>query len=73
MTMDKKKIDQIDIFTHLGSIISKDGWCSGNVKSRIAEAKGKGVLFTGRKSLEKCKDKSTNQEYTIGNSTDDSG
>jgi hypothetical protein len=35
-----EKIDQVDSFTYLGSIISKDGWSSENVKSRTAKAQG---------------------------------
>ena len=35
-----EKIDQVGSFTYLGSIISKDGWSSEDVKSRIAKAQG---------------------------------
>jgi len=35
-----EKIDQVDSFTGLGSIFSKDGWSSEDVKSRIAKAQG---------------------------------
>ena len=35
-----KKTDQVDSFAYLRSIISKDGGCSEDVKSRIAQAKG---------------------------------
>jgi hypothetical protein len=35
-----EKIDQVDSFTYLGSIISKDGWSGEDVKSRIAKAQG---------------------------------
>ena len=38
--MGNEKIDQIDSFTYLGSIISKDGGCSEDAKSRIAKADG---------------------------------
>ena len=34
-----EKIAQLDSFTYLGSIISKDGGYSENFKSRIAKAK----------------------------------
>ena len=45
-----EKIDQVEDFTYLGSIISKDGGCSEDVKSRIANVQG--VFFTVEKSLE---------------------
>jgi hypothetical protein len=35
-----EKIDLLDSFTYLGSIISKDGESSQDVKNRIAKAKG---------------------------------
>jgi hypothetical protein len=38
MTLGNEKIDQVDSFTYLGSIISKDGGSSEDVKSRIAKA-----------------------------------
>ena len=38
--MGNEKIDQVGIFTYLGSIISKDGRSSEDVKSRIAKAQG---------------------------------
>ena len=44
-----EKIDQMDIFTYLGSIISKDGGSSEDVKSRIAKAQG--VFFTVKNKL----------------------
>ena len=31
-----EKIDQVDSFTYLGSIISKDGGCRDDAKNRIA-------------------------------------
>jgi len=34
------KIDQVDSFPYLGSILSKDCGCSDDVKSRIAKAQG---------------------------------
>ena len=40
MTLGNKKIDQVGSFTYLGSIISKDGGSSEDVKSRIAKAQG---------------------------------
>ena len=38
VTLGNEKIDQVGSFTYLGSIISKDGGCSENIKSRIAMA-----------------------------------
>jgi len=38
--LDNEEIDQVDSFAYIGSVISKDGWCSENVKSRIAEVHG---------------------------------
>ena len=38
--MGNEKIDQVDSFTGLGSIFSKDGWSSEDVKSRIAKVQG---------------------------------
>ena len=35
-----KKMNQVDTFNHLGSIVSKDDGCSEDVKSRRAKAKG---------------------------------
>ena len=35
-----KRFDQVGSFTYLGSIISKDGGSSEDVKSRIAKAQG---------------------------------
>ena len=43
VTLGNEKIDQVGSFTLLGSIISKDGGSSEDVKSRIAKAQG--VLF----------------------------
>ena len=40
VTLGNKKIDQVGSFTYLGSIISKDGGSSEDVKSRIANAQG---------------------------------
>ena len=39
-----EKIDQVDSFTYLGSIINKDGGSSEDVKSRRAKAQG--VFFS---------------------------
>ena len=40
LTLGNKKIHQVGSFTYLGSIISKDGGNSEDVKSRIAKAQG---------------------------------
>ena len=47
MTLVNEKIHQVCSFTNLGSIISKDGGSSEDVKSRIAKAQG--VFFTVKK------------------------
>jgi hypothetical protein len=39
LMMGNEKINQVDSFTYLGSIINKDGGCSEDVKSRIVEKK----------------------------------
>ena len=49
MTLGNEKTDQVGSFTYLGSIISKDGGRSEDVKSRIAKAHG--VFFTVKKKL----------------------
>ena len=38
VTLGNEKIDQVGSFSYLGSIISKDGGSSEDVKSRIAKA-----------------------------------
>ena len=38
--MGNEKIDQVDSFTYLSSIISKEGEYSEDVKSKIAKAQG---------------------------------
>ena len=50
VTLGNEKIDQVGSFTYLGSIISKDGGSSEDVKSRIAKAHG--VFFTVKENLE---------------------
>ena len=40
VTLGNEKIDQLECFTYLGSIISKDGGSSEDVKSRIVKARG---------------------------------
>jgi len=39
-TLGSKNINQVDSFTYLGSIISKDNGCSEDVKSKIAKTQG---------------------------------
>ena len=60
VTLGKEKIDQVGSFTYLGSIISKQGGCSEDVKSRIAKAQS--VFLEIKKSLKEQEDKSTNQD-----------
>ena len=50
VTLGNEKIDQVGSFTYLGSIISKDGGSSEDVKSRIARLRL--FFFTFKKSLE---------------------
>ena len=40
MTLGNEKIDEVGSFSYLGSITSKDGGSSEDVKSRIAKAQG---------------------------------
>ena len=60
VTLDNEKNDQVDSFTCLGSIISKDGGSSEGVKSRIDEIKS--VFTQLKKGLEKKEDKSANHD-----------
>ena len=46
VTLRNEKIDRVDNFTYLGSIISKDGGRSEYVKSKIAKVQG--VFFFSR-------------------------
>ena len=50
VTLGNEKIDQVGIFTYLGSIISKDGGSSDDIKSRIAKAQG---VFSKLKKIER--------------------
>ena len=50
VTLGNEKIDKVWSFSYLGSIISKDGGSSEDVKNRIAKVQG--VFFTFKKSLE---------------------
>ena len=59
MTLGNEKIDQVGSFSYLGSIISKDGGSSEDVKSRIARAQG---VFSQLKKVWKNRKKSTNQD-----------
>ena len=47
VTLDDKKIDQVCSFTYRGSIISKEGGSSEDIKSRIAKTWG--VFFKVKK------------------------
>ena len=49
VTFGNEKIDQVGSFTYLGSVISKDGGSSKDVRSRIVKVR---VFFTVKKSLE---------------------
>ena len=40
VTLGNEKVDQVDSFTYLGSIISKDSGSSEEVKSRITKVQG---------------------------------
>ena len=66
-----EKIDQVDSFSYLGNIISKDSGSSEDIKSRIVKAQG--VFSQLKKSVEKQEDKSSNQDQNIGSYSDDSG
>ena len=60
VTMGNEKIDQVGSFTYFGSIISKDGGNSEDVKNRIAKAQG---AFSQLKKIWKNKkNKSANQD-----------
>ena len=55
-----EKIIQVDSFTYLGSMISKDGGCSEDVKSKIAKTQD--ALSQLRKFLEGWERKSVSQD-----------
>ena len=67
VTLGNEKIFLVDSFTYLGSIISKDGGSSEDVKSRISKTQG--VISQLKNSLE---DKCANQDWNIGSCSDDS-
>jgi len=62
--IDQKKLENVECFKYLGSMLTNDGRCTREIKSRIAMAKAafnkKKVLFTStldlnlRKKLVKC-------------------
>ena len=58
--MGNEKIDQVDSFTYLGSIISKDGGSSDDVKSRVAKAQG---VFSQLKKV--CKNRKISLQTKI--------
>ena len=52
LTLGNKMIDLVYSFAYLGSIISKDGGSRGDVKSRVAKARGVFFFLQLKKSLE---------------------
>ena len=58
--LSSQKIDQVDTFTRLSRIISKEGGVGQEVKSRIAKVQG--VFFTVEKCLEEWEGKCANQD-----------
>ena len=62
ITIDQKQLENVKSFKYLGSILTDDGRCTCEIKSKIAMAKGafnkKKNLFTSkldlRKKLVKC-------------------
>ena len=62
--LDQKQLENVESFKYLGSILTNDGRCTGEIKCRTAMAKAafskKRALFTGtldwelRKKLVKC-------------------
>ena len=64
ITIEQKQLENVESFKYLGSILTNDGRCTGEIECRIAMAKDgfnmKKALFTGtldlelRKKLVKC-------------------
>ena len=56
ITVDQKQLENVEFFKYLGSILTNDGKCTCEIKSRIALAKAafikKRALFTGTLDLE---------------------
>jgi hypothetical protein len=54
--IDKKKLENVEYFKYLGSMLTNDGRCTCEIKSRIAMAKSefnkKRALFTSKIDLE---------------------
>jgi len=54
--IDKKKLENVESFKYLGSILTNDGRCTREIKCRIAMAKAafnkKRTLFTSTLELE---------------------
>ena len=74
MTPGNENIDQVSIFSMLNGIfsaITKEGYCTKDVKSRIVKAQG--VFFTVEKRKEEQKDKDVKQDWNIGSYSYDSG
>ena len=53
VTLGNEKIDQVGSFTYLGSIISKEGGSSEDVKSRVAKAQAVFFFLTVKKKFER--------------------
>jgi len=64
IVVDGQELEQVDYFKYLGSILTRDGECTKEIRARIAQAKvafnRKRTLMTGnldlklRKKLVKC-------------------
>jgi hypothetical protein len=64
LTIDQKQLENVECFKYLGSMLTNDGRCTCEIKSRVAMAKAafnkKRILFTSimdlelRKKLTKC-------------------
>ena len=71
VTLGNEKIDQVASFTNLGSIISKDGGSSEDVKSRIAKTQG--VFSQLKKVWKNIKISLQTQIRILRSYSDDSG
>ena len=56
ITIDQKQLENVEYFKYVGSILTNDGRCTCEIKSRIAMAKAafnkKRALFTSTLNLE---------------------
>jgi hypothetical protein len=54
--IDQKQLENVELFNYIGTMITNDGRCTCEVKSRIAMAKAafnkKRALFTSKMDLE---------------------